>query len=186
MLDILAYIVIPIYTILFAWDTDWFTTNFSVIGNMSHKNNDFLLWGLLIGLYFYLSLRRILKCVPRNKKETILVTSAGILLLFAVTTPYLPGQFPFRSFLHVIFAFCASVLLLASLYFIVWKLYLRQKEVYRPYLTALFCSTAICAVLLVIAGIVSSALEIYFTIFCSVLVRKLDKRLLRGQVSGPF
>lgn len=177
MTDIFAYLIIPVYTILFAWDTNWFTTNFSVIGNMEYRNNAFLFWGIMIGLYFFFILNRILKWIPSGRKETVLVIISELLLALAVFTPYLPEQFPFRSFLHVIFAFLASLILLASLYLILWKLMRIDETRFRPYLNVLVLSTAVSAVLLIIAGIVSSALEIYFTISCVVLVRKLDKRL---------
>lgn len=177
MTDIFAYLIIPAYTILFAWDTNWFTSNFSVIGNMEYKNNAFLVWGIMIGFYFYFTLRRILQWLPTKKKETVLVVISEILLVFAVFTPYLPKQLPLYSFLHVIFAFSASVLLLLALYLILWKLAQSRPDIFKPYLSALAVSTAVSLILLMAAGIVSSALEIYFTISCVILVRKLDKRL---------
>lgn len=177
MTDIFAYLIIPAYTILFAWDTNWFTTNFSVIGTMDHKNNAFLIWGIMIECYFFFTMNRILKWIPSGKKEAGLVIMSELLLALAVFIPYLPEQLPVVSFLHVIFAFFASVLLLFSLYLILWKLTQIDSAIYRPYLNLLILSTAVSGVILMAAGIVSSALEIYFTISLVVLVRRLDKRL---------
>lgn len=113
ILNITAYFIIPVYTFLFAWGTDLFRLNFSVLGSLANRKNAFLLWGIIVGIYFYYVLRKIIHHLPRNRKETVTSVSALILLAFAVTTPYLPENRPFRAFLHVIFAFSASVLLLA-------------------------------------------------------------------------
>ena len=37
-----AYIMIPVYTLLFVAGSDWFTTNFSVLGNIAGRNEAFL------------------------------------------------------------------------------------------------------------------------------------------------
>lgn len=49
-----AYILIPAYTILFVQGNNWFTTNFSVIGNVIGREGEFVLWGLIVGIYFFL------------------------------------------------------------------------------------------------------------------------------------
>ena len=36
-----AYILIPVYTLLFVAGSDWFTTNFSVLGNIAGRNEAF-------------------------------------------------------------------------------------------------------------------------------------------------
>lgn len=176
LLTVTAYCIIPIYTILFAWDTDWFTLNFSVLGSLATRKNAFLLWGILVGAYFYLVLKKIIQDLPRNKKEKALSLTALILLGLAVTTPYLPDLNPFKAFLHVIFAFTASVLLLACLYMVVWKLYCMNQEKYRPYLSWLNVITVISLMLLILAGIVSTALEIFFTLSSVILLLKLYRK----------
>lgn len=177
ILNITAYFIIPVYTFLFAWGTDLFTLNFSVLGSLASRKNAFLLWGIIVGSYFYYVLKKIIHRLPRNRKESIISNTALLLLAFAVTTPYLPENRPFRAFLHVIFAFSASVLLLGCLYLIVWKLYCMNRGVYRPYLTCLNVITVISAMLLLLAGIVSSALEIFFTVSCTLLLIRLYRRV---------
>ncbi|MFV0239718.1 MAG: hypothetical protein ACK5H4_06725, partial [Lacrimispora sphenoides] len=131
LLTITAYFIIPIYTILFAWGTDWFTLNFSVLGNLSSRKNLFLLWGIIIGTYFYYILKRIISGLPRNRKETVMSITALLLLVLAVITPYLPDSQPLHAVFHVILSFLASISLLICLYMIVWKLYCMNQEVYR-------------------------------------------------------
>lgn len=187
ILNFIAYFLIPGYTILFVRGTNWFTLNFSVIGSWSGRKNAFLLWGVIVGAYFYFTLRKIIRYLPLERKENAFLNTCLLLLSLAVTTPYLPQDLPFQSFLHVIFAFTASVLLLLTLYLTVIKLYHINHEAYRPYLACLHVITIICTFLLFLAGIVSSALEIFFTISSVVMVRMLYKKVsaLNSSLTRP-
>ena len=90
-----AYILIPVYTLLFVAGSDWFTTNFSVLGNIAGRNEAFVLWGLMVGIYFFVCLRKIFRRMPEKPAGTWLVPLALVLLDFAVTTPYLPEMSSF-------------------------------------------------------------------------------------------
>lgn len=177
-LNFIAYFLIPVYTIWFVQDSNWFTTNFSVLGNTIGRNEEFVLWGVIVAIYFFWCLRTIVKRMPRPPIGSGLIPVSLILLTFALTTPYLPEQLPLKSFLHIIFAFMAAVCLMICLIMIVWQLYKLEPEVYRRYLTALAVISVISAFLLALAGIVSSALEIFFTISTVVLVRRLLRRVM--------
>ena len=168
-----TYILIPGYTILFVKGSNWLTTNFSVIGNRIGKREAFVLWGLLIGIYFFWSLRVIVAKMPAKPYGTWLIPLALILLSCAVITPYLPEILPLKSLMHIIFAFLASVCLMVCLWLIVWKLYQGNKEKYRQYLAGVAGIGIFSLFLLVLAGIISSALEIFFTITTVLMVRRL-------------
>lgn len=176
-LSFIAYVLIPVYTLLFVEGTNWFTTNFSVVGNMLDRAEAFILWGLIVGIYFFYCLRSIVSRMITKPKGRFLIPTSLVLLTFALTTPYLPDQFPFKSLLHIIFAFMAAVCLMLCLYLIVWKLYQTDKSTYRPYLISLVIITLFSAFLFILAGIISSALEIFFSISSVVLVRQLLKEL---------
>lgn len=176
-LNFVAYILIPAYTIWFVEGTNWFTTNFSVLGNMIGRSEEFVLWGLIVGIYFFWCLRKIVRLMKYKPKGMFLIPASLVLLSFALTTPYLPEQLPLKSFLHIIFAFVAAVCLMMCLYLIVWRLCQTSKDSYRPFLKALIVITVFSAFLLALAGIVSSALEIFFTISTGILVRRLLKRV---------
>lgn len=172
-----AYVIIPVFTILFSLDDNWFTSNFSVIGSQIEKQEKFVLWGLVVGIYFFLCLRRISAAIAaRNSpapKGMWLVPLALVLLTFAITTPYLPRQFPLKSFLHVIFAFLAAVCLVLGMFLTVWNLYKKKPKQYRPFLTGLAGIIFFSLFLLWLCGIVSSALEVFFTISSAILVQHL-------------
>ena len=171
-----TYILIPVYTILFVKGNNWLTTNFSVI--RIGKKEAFVLWGLIVGIYFFWSLRMIVSHMPAEPYGTWLIPLALVLLSCAVITPYLPEVLPLKSFLHIIFAFMASVCLMVCLCLIVWKLYKWNHEKYRPYLTGLAGIGIFSLFLLSLAGIISSALEIFFTITSVLMVRRLYQSLV--------
>lgn len=176
-LNFVAYLLIPLYTIWFVAGTNWFTTNFSVLGNMIGRSEEFVLWGLMVGIYFFWCLRRIVRRMEVKPKGTFLIPTSLVLLTFALTTPYLPEVLPLKSFLHIIFAFVAAVCLMLCLYLIVWRLYQGDRETYRTYLKSMIAITCFSAFLLVLAGIISSALEIFFTISTVILVRSLLRQV---------
>lgn len=172
-LSFVAYVLIPCYTIWFVAGTNWFTTNFSVLGNMFGRSEEFVLWGLMVGIYYFWCLRRTVRLMKPKPRGLFLIPTSLVLLTFALTTPYLPEELPFKSFLHIIFAFMAAVCLMFCLYLIVWRLYRDNRESYRTFVKSLAAITVFSAFLLALAGIVSSALEIFFTISTVILVRRL-------------
>lgn len=176
-LNFIAYMLIPAYTVWFVQGSNWFTTNFSVIGNMIGRKEEFVLWGLIVGIYFFWCLRIIARQMQVRPTGSGLIPLCLILLTFALTTPYLPEQLPLKSFLHIMFAFMAAVCLMICLFLMTWQMYRLHPCVFKPYLAALVGITVISGFLLVLAGIVSSALEIFFTISTVVLVRRLLRQV---------
>lgn len=172
-----AYVVIPVFTILFALDSNLFTSNFSVIGSQIGRQEEFVLWGLIVGIYFFWCLQRISSYAAfqsrRKPKGMWLAPLALMLLAFAITTPYLPKRFPLAALLHVSFAFLSAVCLALDILLTVWSLYRRDKKRYRPFLIGLTGIVLCSLALLLMCGIVSSALEIFFTISSAVLVQRL-------------
>ncbi len=183
LLTITAYIIIPVYTILFAWGTNWFTLNFSILGSLADRKNLFLLWGIIVGAYYYYVLKRIIRTLPRNKKEMVFTTLALLLLGLAVTIPYMPDSQPFHAFLHVFLSFAASISLMISLYLVTWKLNCMNQSVYRPYFMSLMVITVVSVILFFLTGIVSSALEIFFVLSSTFLLHKLYLRVCSPAIS---
>lgn len=175
--ELVAYLIIPAYTLLFAADSNWFTANFSVLGNQIGQEKRFALWGLLVGGYFYWCLRKIINRMEKPLRSAWLVPTALLLLVFAITTPYLPETLPLQSMLHVAFAFCAAVFLIAALFLIVWNLKQKDTRTYTPFFSGLCGIAGGSLFLLVLVGIISSALEIFFTIGTSVLVCRLYRKV---------
>lgn len=185
LISITAYVIIPLYTLLFAWGTNWFATNFSVLGNISGRKNPFLLWGIIVGAYFYCVLKQIIFILPRNEKEKAFSIAALLFLTLGVLTPYLPESQPLQSVLHVVLSFMASFSLLICLFMVIWKLYCMNHGDYRLYLMCMIGITMISAVLLMVTGIVSTALEIFFILSCSALLQRLYHKIKSPRPYNP-
>ncbi len=179
LLTLTAYVIIPIYTLLFVSGTDWFSTNLSVIGSWPDRRFAFAGLGLILGLYFYIILKRLMAYLPRHKREDLYMNLSFLLLILAVATPYLPRQTPLQSFLHIIFAFLSSVLLLLCLYRVIWMLSAASgdsRKFLKPYRITLLLITFISGLLLLMAGIISSALEVFFILSSAFLVQRLYRK----------
>lgn len=171
----MAYCVIPAYILVFVRNSDWLSSNLSVIGSWPERRVAFFFLGLLIGVYYLVILRRLLSLLPRHVPESLLLWTAFALLMLAVSTPYLPETVPLQAFLHVVSAFSSSVLLALCL----WLTFRHLSglspdlmEFLRPYRASMAVIGAVCAGLLLIAGIISTAMEIYFLTTTIVLVQK--------------
>ncbi len=176
-LDLAAYVCIPILTISFVKGSNWFTTNFSVLGNGLQRKNAFVFWGLFVGIYFFIILQIICRFLLPPPRELFLIPLSLLLLTCAITTPYLPGQFPLKSYFHVAFAFLSAICLSLFLILLTWKLSRLSPDDFHLYLVGLILILLCSAFLLLAAGIVSSALEIFFTLSASLFCRRLERKL---------
>ena len=174
-----AYFLIPVYTVLFTRGYNWFTTNFSVIGNFFDKKRSFFLWGVLVGSFFYIIHRKVKSRLTLNPVYGRMVQAALALLFFAITTPYLPEELPLKSVLHIIFAFLSALLVLLFLLLVIWSQYQIYPHVYRRYLYGWLAIVCGSVLLLAAAGIISSALEIYVTLTSAAMAERLTCRIAR-------
>ena len=78
LLSCIAYAVIPVYTLLFVSGTNWFTSNLSVIGSLPTRRTAFFLLGVIIGLYYYEALKKLLVYLPHPILEHRLLVTAPI------------------------------------------------------------------------------------------------------------
>lgn len=179
ILNLFTFLIIPGYTLLFVRNFNLFSLNFSVIGNMLGKRGGFCIWGLLTGAYFYWILSRISKQLSLSRRARFLIGTALLLLFCAVTTPYLPDELPFKAFLHIVFAMAASVCLFFFLFFASWRLFSLDRCAGLTALWSLGGILVLSAFLLSAVGIISSALEIFFTFSTVFLSRFL---LWRGEL----
>lgn len=176
LLDFFACFLIPAYTLLFAGSVQWFGTNFSVtaVTGPDHYRG-FIYWGLLAGGYFLVLLNALASALPQpGARLTVRILTAAALLslAYAIAIPYLPAYFPKYAVLHVALAAGACVLLMLALLLII--LFLRQEN---PLLWAKPLHTwklivLGCAVLFLIPRMVSTALEVFFTISAALLARR--------------
>ena len=176
-LDFVACFLIPAYTLLFAGSTAWFGTNFSVIAVLGPDHyRGFVYWGLLAGGYFFVMLSKLAFVLPRRGVRALvrLITVGAVLALaYAVAIPYLPKYFPKYAALHVLLAAGACVLLMLALLVVLTALRPTDPERWGRPLRLWGLIVAVCAVLFLIPMMVSTALEVFFTISAALLTRRI-------------
>ena len=178
---IIANWMIPLATVLFPLGTDWFFSNFSLVGS-GDRRMEFILWGCFVGLYFSWAARRVLNTAeqakatgaditaqaevmsadPHLKATQRLLWVSGILFVIALATPYRPQKQPLISQVHVGSAAMTGVCFMVCV--TVLSYYVKKDGGRGNYLPVTLTVMACCAVTFCILGIVSSALEVYFVV----------------------
>lgn len=176
-LDLFASFLIPAYTLLFAGSVEWLGTNFSVIA-VTGKDHywGFVYWGALAGGYFAVMLTKLALILPRLWQRSavcLLALLACLALGYALAIPYLPDDFPGFASLHVVLAAGACVLLMLALLLVLLSLYRDSPENYRLLLVRWGLIVGGSGLLFLLAGMVSSALEVFFTITAALLTRRI-------------
>ena len=176
-LDFFACFLIPAYTLLFAGSVRWFGTNFSVLAVTGPDHyRGFIYWGVLAGGYFLVLLNALAGVLPlRRAGRTVrlLAAAAFLCLAYALAIPYLPATLPRYAGLHVLLAASACVLLMAALLLIILTLRRRAPSRWSKALWAWVGIAAGCGALFLVPRMVSTALEVFFTITAALLARRL-------------
>ena len=176
-LDFVACFLIPAYTLLFAGSVEWFGTNFSVIAVTGPDHyRGFVYWGILAGSYFFVMLSKLAFVLPLRWERVVvrLLTVCAVLsLAYAVAIPYLPAYFPKYAALHVALAAGACVLLMLALLTVLLALRRTDPARWRRPLRGWGLIVAGSAVLFLIPMMVSTALEVFFTISAALLARRV-------------
>lgn len=162
---------------LFAGSVEWLGTNFSVIA-VTGKDHywGFVYWGALAGGYFAVMLTKLALILPRLWQRSavcLLALLACLALGYALAIPYLPDDFPGFASLHVVLAAGACVLLMLALLLVLLSLYRDSPENYRLLLVRWGLIVGGSGLLFLLAGMVSSALEVFFTITAALLTRRI-------------
>ena len=176
LLDLYSCYLLPAYTLLFAGTEGWMHTNFSVlaVGGAAYYRA-FLVWGVVTTVYFSVLLARLTTVFPVGSrwKVKMLMGAALISLLLGIPLPYLPDIFPQLSKIHILLCFSAGIWLMAALLAVILGQCRKDPVRGRVLLCCWWCITAGSGVLFCLAGMVSSALEIYFVLSAALLCRKL-------------
>lgn len=187
LVDFTACFLIPAYTLLFAGGMAWFRTNFSVLavaGKDAYRG--FVLWGVLAAVYFFAVLLALARTLPRRRGRIAvraLGAAACLCLAGALLVPYLPEYLPRFAQLHVLLSALACVLLMLALLTVCLACRREKREGWRYHLRDWGGIVFFSGVLFAAGGMVTSALEVFFTISAALLARRLWL-LRRG--SGNF
>jgi hypothetical protein len=172
--DFCSFILIPVLTFMLAYGFSWTDTNFSVIGNAGGRHPAFLLWGALVGSYFYLYTDRLREWSGCDDGICRGLTAAALIsFVTGIGFPYLPEQLPNMSRLHVLFSFASTQFL--SLAHI--RLLVLLQHSYGCKLHTRWCFLAAftlgAAVLFVKYGIITGLLEVYVILGSCLYLRSI-------------
>ena len=177
MLISLLRLLLSLYTLVFAGSVEWFGTNFSVLAVTGpHHYRGFFVWGLLAVCYYLLVLGGISRTLasPRAQGMICALSMLGCGTLgAALAVPYLPADFPRYADLHVVLAFSSCVFLMAAILAAVLACRRECFPRYRPFLPLWWGIIGISAALFLWTGIISTALEVFFTLSTVWLTHRL-------------
>lgn len=181
MSNFISWLLIPALTLMMPGRSDWFTSNFSVVGSTFPQNVFLLLWALVTGGFYHTFTKRTIgQAAPfvSIKKELALTDISVFLLISAVFLPYRPAKFPIISTLHLSMAFTATVLFFLAVTMADLKLYYIAPELFGlPTAMIVFAITTTFCLLVLSNFIISSALEIFLTIFSCIWLNVFDHRI---------
>lgn len=173
LLDLYACFLIPAYTLLFAGGERWLDTNFSVLAVLGVGQFwGFVLWGVLLASYFLVMLILICRTLERRRVVVTIAMLACLAMGGAMLLPYAPERFPVAAEWHIVLAFSACVLLMLALLLILLRCR-RESAAWRALIWSWIAIAVFSGGLFVVAGKVSSALEVWFVITTTLLVRAL-------------
>ena len=178
---LLSYFIIPGLTFLLPGKTNWFTSNFSVAGAHFPQNVLLIIWAIVIARFYHGFLKRTIgqtKSFLKIETELVLTDVSAYLLVTSVFFPYRPQSYPFFSFIHLVTAFTATILFYSSITLIAVRLYTLAPDLFS-FPVALLAFAIACTVILLIFSrfLISSALEIFLTIFSCIWLQLIDRRI---------
>lgn len=175
MINLFSWFIIPALTVMMPGKTSWIKSNFSVATSQPPGQFFLILWGSITGSFFFLLLKKTIgQASPfiRAEREMILTGLAVFLLFLSVLLPYTPEVRPLLSTVHVACAFISSALFYMILFLLDFKMYFLSPESFRTLTLALLSALPVCLFLFLLAGnMISSALEIFFTVFSCLWLR---------------
>lgn len=183
MITLFSWFLIPCVTFFAAGGTGYLTSNFSVTASLAPGSCLLLAWAALTGGFFHFLIKRIIGQASfflSVGKEPRLTDLAEFLLMFSVLLPYTPEKRPGISALHVMSAFTATVLFYVVITMLDLKLYFQYPDHFSFLTGLLVLAIAGTFSLLILADfLISSALEIFLTVFASLWLDTFYKKVLR-------
>ena len=177
----LSRFLIPVLTLAVSGSENWFTSNFSVVGSRFPQSLLLLSWAILIGTFYHISVNRSVgQTTPfLNPRTELLMTDlSACFLLGAALLPYRPDQMPLTSMLHLYLAFSSTVLFFLAVTIADLKLYTLAPDLFSLPSGLLIFAIAVTLCLLILCRfMITSALEIFLTLFSCAWLQIFDRRI---------
>ena len=161
---VMAFMIIPVYTVLYACRGDLMQENMSLIGATAQGYRGLVIWGMISGM-FYLGFTLYLFMLTRFdniRVRRMLCAGCGMLIL-TVLLPFVPEVWPKAAQLHNFFAMAAPIVMILTMYVFVFYLARHDRKVYRKALISLNTLVFFSTVLLFATG-TSGLVEVVVTV----------------------
>lgn len=173
----LAGIIYPLYSFWFGTRASLFYENLSYVGNLDENRIHFMSWALLTIVTIYIGFKKCLKYAIFKNQLKKAMQSAALLLILAVTFPYLPDNYPFSSFIHLIFSMSAPLLILGTSGLLLQDLNMNYSAITSCYrLLYMVIATTSLGIYFYYRS-VNTLVEIFISISLSILLLHLGNRL---------
>lgn len=170
--------VIPIFTIIIASKLSWTESNLSIIGNYYDSQKELFIWGILVAFFILFFMHNIFDRISyKDLLSEVFLYGVCLLILLAVTTPYLPDQFPVKSKFHEGFAFFIPIAFSFLIFRFLRFLHNMDKKYFMIFWIYLLIIVIISILMLSRHGYVTSLLEIFVTLSICYFIRFLDIKI---------
>lgn len=167
---LLALVIIPIYTILYATRADLITQNMSYIGGYMGGYRGLVIWGV-VSRVFYPGLHQLPVCINQiyqQAREAHALCGLRHADYYGAA-PFVPEIWPRAAEMHNFFAMLAPIVMVVTMYIFVFYLAKCDRSVYKRALWSLNTMVLISAVLMFLTGS-SGLLEVVFSVGMCVLL----------------
>ncbi len=175
-----AIVMIPLSTYLLGTKESPFYYSLSMIGNISGYRLEFILWGIMTGLFltFFIERLYVLKSFENTRARRLLISSL-IFLVLTVLIPYM-GGLKILSKIHNITAAAFGICLTASLYLFIKYLSERDHKLYHWSMIMLNLIILGSLGLFFLFGR-TGIFELFFFISLSIFLGILNRKLFRNK-----
>ena len=181
MYHFISRFLIPVLTFSVSGSKNWFTLNFSVNHAYFPGNVLLITWAMVVGGFYHTFTKQsVRKMSPylNADKELIVIDISVCLLFTSVLFPYRPSTTPFLAFLHLITAFSATVLFFLAITAMNLRLYVMAPDLFALPTGLLVFAICVSISLLVLCDfLITSALEIFLTLFSCFWLTLFDRKL---------
>lgn len=173
-----AIVMIPLSTYLLGTKESPFYYSLSMIGNKSGYRLEFILWGIMTGLFLTFFIERLyaLKSFDNPRARNLLISSL-IFLVLTVLIPYMK-DLKILSKIHNITAAAFGICLTASLYLFIKYLSERDHKLYHWSMIMLYIIIGGSLGLLFLFGR-TGVFELFFFFSLSIFLGILNRELFR-------
>lgn len=159
-----AYVLFPAINLLIAQYTNYFTENYSFVGNELHHSILLYLWGSLCGIYFYVTTKTIMeKMNYRLKSGPTLLGLCCIGMVVSVYIPYFPEVYPIIGQLHIYISIFSTVGYVLLFFHILLEFAYVNYSVYKKYYPLYASLVGCCLLIMILFGGVNTIMEFAFS-----------------------